>query len=67
MTELPEWVWRVVEQTQAYDEEHPTLLRQMPDGSYDSAQCLDGILHSLIPDHVWQAARVMRARRGGVA
>lgn len=65
MVDLPEWVWRVVEATQKYDDEHPPLYRRSytSDG-YESAQCLDSILETLIPDDVWQAAQAMRARNG---
>jgi len=64
LTELPEWVWQVVEATQKYDDEHPPLYRSSytTDG-YESTQCLDSILEPLIPAEVWDAARVMRSRR----
>lgn len=65
MTDLPEWVWQVIEATQKYDDEHPTLLREMwgPNGGYDQYPCLDSILEPIIPPEVWQAAQVMRARK----
>ena len=63
MTDLPEWVWQVVEATQKYDDEHPPLFRSFATGGIDQYQCLDSILEPLIPAEVWQAASVMRARR----
>ena len=63
MSDLPEWVWQVIEATQQYDEEHPMLWRQEPGGGYNTVRCLDSILEPLIPEQVWDAARVMRARR----
>jgi hypothetical protein len=63
LTDLPEWVWQMVERIQQYEDEHPKLFRETEDG-YSITECLGLSLEQIIPPPIWQAGEVMRARAG---
>lgn len=66
-TNLPEWVWRLLEALDEYEDEHPVLYRENARGDFVKAVCPygSGVLNH-IPDDVRPALDAMRNRRYGL-
>lgn len=58
MHDLPDWVWQLVAGLIRYEDEHPQLRRMASDGTYQFANCPQGLL-SLIPPEVQDAAELL--------
>jgi len=64
---LPEWVWRLLEALDEYEDEHPVLFRETARGDFAKADCPHsaGVLNH-IPPEVMAIVEAMRARRYGM-
>ena len=64
MSDLPEWVWQLVEALEQYEDEHPKLFRQswQHDG-YDPYPCFGSQFEEIVPREIRATAELMRRRR----
>ncbi len=62
ITDLPEWVWDLVDHLAEYEEVHPILWQQKPDDTYIRAECFGHIAAGIIPSALLEVAALMRAR-----
>lgn len=61
-TDLPEWVWNLLDALDQYEDEHPVLFRETTRGTYERAACFGHLANNIIPSEVHDVAALMRWR-----
>jgi hypothetical protein len=63
LSDLPEWVWDLVDVLDRYSDEHPPLYRMNVKAEYERTPCLCDPISKIIPRDVRNTAEVCRIRQ----
>jgi hypothetical protein len=63
ISDLPEWVWDLVDMLDRYSGEHPPLWAMNIKAEYERTPCLCDPVSKIIPREVREAAEVYRTRQ----
>lgn len=63
MSNLPEWVWQLLEALDQYEDEHPSLYFEHYSGEWRRWPCFGSIAEEIVPADVMRMASTMRERK----